>query len=103
MKKLFLIFAMLAFNAQADIVAAMSNRNGGTMVLTDVDCKSGNGMVAYTQSPSVSTLFGCWWSDKIMVHITWNDGDVRSYPISAWDVDAEVAKRMKKRHNGSNV
>lgn len=98
-RRLLLVLAIACSPAMADILATMPNNNGGIMVLTDVPCKNGNSHLAYTQSPKQSTLFGCWFADKIMVHIIWNDGDARSYSIDNWDIDAEAARRFRKREN----
>lgn len=99
MKKLFLSLILAAAPVLADTVATMNNDNGGIMVLTDVSCKDGSGYHMYSQSPSYRTLFGCWWSDNSMVHVTWIDGEVRSYPLSLWRVNVDVARRMRNKGN----
>lgn len=81
----------------ADTVATARNSGGGLMVLTDVDCNGNRGFVAYSSHPSFRTQFGCWWSDNSMVHITWTDGEMRSYELSTWTVNVEVANRMRKK------
>jgi len=99
MKKLLLSLILAASPVLADTVATLNNDNGGIMVLTDVACKDGSGYHMYSQSPSYRTLFGCWWSDNSMVHVTWSDGEVRSYPLALWRVNVEVARRMRSRGN----
>ena len=96
-RRLLLVLAIACSPAMADIAGYLQNRSGGLIVLTDQPCKNNTSYIAYTQSPRSSTEFGCWSSDKIMVHVLWNDGDVRSYPLSYWDFDEEVIRRMKKR------
>ena len=84
----------------ADTVATMLNNSGGKIVLTDKDCQSDSRQfMAYTTSNSVSTQFGCWFSDDSMVHITWEStGAFKSYALEDWNVNAEVAKRLKKKY-----
>ena len=96
MKKLFLSLVLAVSPVLADTVATMTNDNGGIMVLTDVSCRDGSGYHMYSQSPNYRTLFGCWWSDSSMVHVTWSDGEIRSYPLALWRVNIEVARRMRK-------
>ena len=96
MKKLFLSLILAVSPVLADTVATMTNDNGGIMVLTDVPCKGDSGYHMYSQSPNFRTLFGCWWSDSSMVHVSWTDGEVRSYPLQLWRVNIEVARRMRK-------
>jgi len=99
MKKLLLSLILAASPVLADTVATLNNDNGGIMVLTDVPCKGEGGYHIDSQSPNYRTLFGCWWSDSSMVHVTWTDGEVRSYPLSVWRVNIEVARRMRKGTN----
>ena len=99
MKKLFLSLILAAAPVLADTVATMSNDSGGIMVLTDVSCRDGSGYHMYSQSPNYRTMFGCWWSDSSMVHVTWSDGEVRSYPLGLWRVNIEVTRRMRKGTN----
>jgi hypothetical protein len=99
MKKLLLSLILAVSPVLADTVATMNNDGGGIMVLTDVPCKDGGGYHMYSQSPNYRTLFGCWWSDSSMVHVTWYDGEVRSYPLALWRVNLEVARRMRKGTN----
>ena len=101
MKKLVLMMLFACACAQADTLATMGNAAGGTVILTDVPCKNGGGYYVYSQSPTASTQFGCWWSDDSMVHITWNDGDVRSYPINYFKVNSRIADRLRARENGN--
>ena len=103
MKKLLLI-ALLAFKcAYADTAATFPNNAGGLTVLTDVQCDRQRGFYAYSQNPRGSTQFGCWWSDSTMVHITWNDGELRSYTFTGMDLNLPVLNRMRARQNKGNV
>lgn len=80
---LLLLFAFVTVDARAATVATLPNKGGGQIVLTDIKCRSMSGNVAYGTHPNMSTLFGCWFADDIFVHVTWSDGDTRSYPINA--------------------
>ena len=100
MKKLLLILgALLALNANADTVASMPNNGGGKIVLTDKECQSDSRQfMAYTTSQSISTQFGCWFSDDSMVHISWEStGSFKSYPLENWDVNRAVLDRLRSR------
>jgi len=103
MKKLLLAMLLAASQAHADTAATTGNGNGGVTILTDVDCERGRGYIAYAQSPRSSTFFGCWWSDDSMVHITWQDGDTRSYPFNIFTANTNVLNRMRSRNSKGNV
>ena len=99
MKKLALILAFLSACASADTIATLENKGGGLIVLTDVICRNESGYYVYSQQPSAATQFGCWWSDDSMVHVTWSDGDVWSYPISHFRINPTKAQKMREREN----
>ena len=93
--------ACLSITVQADTVATLRNKGGGLIVLTDVQtevCKDFAGSV-YSTNENSKTLWGCWFSDDLMVHVKWNDGDIRSYPISAFEVNVPNARRMRERNS----
>jgi hypothetical protein len=98
MKKLLIALMLVAGSALADTAATMQNGHGGTTVLTDVDCDSGRGFIVYSQNPTGTTFFGCWWSDSTMVHITWQDGDFRSYPFKIFTLNIPVLDRMRVKN-----
>ena len=103
MKKLLIALFLIAGSAHADTVATANNNAGGMLVITDIPCNNSSGWYAYASARTVSTLFGCWWSDQTMVHITWNDGDVRSYPLNIWDVNLEIAKKLGDKNKGKGI
>jgi|APGre2960657373_1045057.scaffolds.fasta_scaffold06375_8 hypothetical protein len=103
MKKHLIALLLACGSAHADTVATSKNEAGGMMVITDVPCKGENGWYAYASARGSSTLFGCWWSDQTMVHIAWNDGDVRSYPLAVWEVDMDTVKRMAEKYKGKGI
>lgn len=79
-----LVLALTATQADATVIATLPNKAGGEIILTDVTTEvCGTGMIAYTTSPTGPTVYGCWWSDERMVHITYdNSSNVWSHPIS---------------------
>jgi hypothetical protein len=79
-----LVLALTATQVQATVIATMPNKAGGEIVLTDVPAEQcGTGFISYTTSPNGPTLYGCWWSDERMVHISYDNGsNTWSHPIS---------------------
>ena len=103
MKKLICIFLATLSIAHADTLATTPNGVNGFIVLTDVPCESSSGQFhVYSTSPTSDTLFGCWFSDSSMVHITWKNGSIRSYDFTGWEINKEVSRRMKSK-NKNNV
>lgn len=105
MKKLILIAALAASCACADTVATLRNKSGGLIVLTDVQTDSCRGYAGsvYTTTDTNRSLWGCWFSDDTMVHVRWSDGDTRAYPIDAFEVNAQTARRLKERNSRGGV
>lgn len=104
MKKILFVCFMLVSNmVVADTVGWMANNGGGKIVLTDKDCQSDSRQfMAYASSASIGTQFGCWFSDDAMVHITWESTEtLRSYPLEQWNINSEVAKRLRQRLKSS--
>ena len=103
MKKILvsLLLCLSAAAANADTVGWMYNNSGGKIILTDRDCEGdARQFMAYASSQSVSTQFGCWFSDDSMVHITWTaSGNFKSYPLESWTLNNEVVKRLRQRLN----
>ena len=96
MRKLLACLLLVSSSALADTAAYSVNQNGGKIILTDVVCaNNSSSYMAYSQSPNTTTLFGCWFSDDTNVHIVWNDGDIRSYPFSGWNINVAILRRMK--------
>ena len=86
---------MVASHGDAGTVATSTNDAGGMMVITDEKCAGEKNLyVAYSVIPSNGrTMMGCWVMDDNFIFIRWNDGDVRTYPFSAWDI------KTKKKGN----
>lgn len=76
---------LVATDAKSDPVATSGNSAGGVIVLTDdyIPACGEQRRLAYTTNPRGFTVYGCWMTDKILVHIIWGDsGQIRSYPIN---------------------
>lgn len=102
MKKLICIFLATLSIANAETLATTPNGVKGLIVLTDVPCDSSSQFYVYTTSPTSDTVFGCWFIDSSMIHISWKNGSIRSYDFTGWDVNKEVLKKMKEK-NKNNV
>ena len=102
MKKLICLFLATLSIAYADTLATTPNNAGGLLVLTDVPCDGTRGFHVYSSSPNSDTLFGCWFSDSSMVHITWRNGSVRSYELTGWEINEQVLRKMRTR-NKTNI
>lgn len=103
--KLLPLIALCAGLSHAEVVATLKNRAGGYIVLTDVvtdRCREFAGSV-YTTSDNNQTTWGCWFTDDVMVHIRWNDGDTRAYPIDNFSVNTEAVRRMRERRKGQSI
>lgn len=80
---------MVSTTVDAARRAVLNNDAGGKIVLTFNEVAScPKGLMAYTTSPNLPTLRGCWVSDGVMVHIEWSDepGEVRSYDINDFEM-----------------
>jgi hypothetical protein len=85
-KLLVVIGLVMSLNVQAKAVVEAANQGGGKLVLTDEFCNDNQHKLAYSQTNTTSTLFGCWTGDGKFIHIRWYDGDLRSYPYEIWQV-----------------
>ena len=81
-----LVLALTAVQAQAKVLAISPNDAKGEIVLTDITVDlCGNNYMAYTTAPTATTIYGCWWNDERMVHITYDNYQTfRSYPINTF-------------------
>lgn len=103
MKKLLLALLLVSNISYADIAATMRNKAGGYIALTSDVCSTSDTMFqAYSSMPNHSTMWGCWYSDTINVHIRWSDGDYRTYPLENWSVDQAVVRKMKRAYQGGS-
>ena len=106
MKKMLvsLLLLLSAAAVNADTVGWMYNNGGGKIILTDKDCSwDSRQFMAYASSNSISTQFGCWFSDDVMVHITWeNSKNFKSYPLEDWTINPEIARRLRQKLKGNS-
>ena len=79
-----------SLNAEAKVIAEMTNRGGGKIVITNDLCNDNKNYLAYTTSNEIGTMMGCWAYDESFIHIRWYDGDLRSYPIEAWVLKEKI-------------
>lgn len=104
MKKLIisLLAGLTMMCAHSDTVATSKNKAGGYIVLTDVVTERCKGFVgaAYTTGSKNDVVWGCWFTDDLMVHVLWSDGDTRAYSLEGFVVNEEVAKRLRDRKKG---
>lgn len=98
MRKLLLALLFVCSSAFADTAAYLQNQAGGQIVLTDTLCSgAGTTYMAYSSIPGRQTIWGCWFSDQVNVHIRWNDGDFRSYSLDAnWKYFPNVLRNMRR-------
>jgi hypothetical protein len=98
------VLALCSGLANADTVATLQNKAGGVIVLTDVSterCRGFAGAV-YATADNSQTYWGCWFSDDMMVHIRWADGDTRAYPLEKFTVNTETARKLRERRQGGS-
>ena len=103
MKKLLICLALWCGLANADIIATLKNKAGGLIILTDVKtdkCKNG---VAYSYGSSNTTYWGCWFTDELMVHVRWTDGETTAYPIENFTITEEWANKSRRRSGGQSL
>lgn len=101
MKKIFILLALCGL-AHAETIATLRNKAGGLIVLTDVQtdrCRDFVGAV-YSTMENNQTSWGCWFTDDLMVHIRWSDGDTRAYPIENFTINTEAVRRLRERRKG---
>ena len=96
MKKL-LIALLFITNDQAEIIATMPNRSNGYMYFTDTKCKdkANNWKVVYSTYDGGGTIWGCWFYDDGMVHVSWMNNETSAF-------EAERLT-LKQKPRGSNL
>lgn len=100
MKRLLIALALCGV-VNAETIATLKNKAGGYIILTDVATDRCRGFVgaAYATMENNQTTWGCWFSDDMMVHIRWYDGDTRAYPIDDFSVNTEAVRKLRERRN----
>lgn len=97
-KTLCVALLAMAGSVLASPIAYINNKSGGRIVITSERGKTctSDSRLAYATTETNRTIMGCWAIDSLYIHILWNDGDIRSYPLENW----EFIKSDKK---GSNL
>lgn len=90
-KLLAALLVVVSFNANAEAIAYTKNVGGGKIVLTDLKCKNNLGLIAYTSHPSSNTVYGCWFSDDVSIHVNWGSNGTRSYDYVNWEFPEKSA------------
>jgi hypothetical protein len=101
MKKI-LVLLVLCGIVHAETIAVLRNEAGGVIVLTNLreNCGRYPGAVYSTSAESNRTLWGCWYSDDLMVHIDWNDGVKTSYLLEKFNINVENVRKLRERRSG---
>lgn len=104
MKKLLLLLAFCGF-AHAETLGYIQNQNKGFIAITDLPdgCGRYPGAAYAISGNTNNTLWGCWYSDDMMIHIDWNDGVRTSYFIADFTLNVEKIRRFKERRNGKSM
>ena len=102
MKKIFIILAFCSSVVYAGTVAALKNQANGLIVLTDMKegCARYPGAAYAVSGDTNKTFWGCWYSDDLMVHIDWKDGEKTSYLLENFTINSEAVRKLRERRNG---
>ena len=86
----------------ADTIGVLRNKAGGLIVLTDLreGCPRHPGAAYATTDSSNRTMWGCWYTDDLMVHIEWHDGDRTSYLLENFTINSDNIRRLRERRQG---
>ena len=104
MNKLIILLALCAGAAHADTVATLRNQANGLIVLTDMKegCSRYPGAAYTVSGNSNKTWWGCWYSDDLMVHIDWKDGEKSSYLVENFTLNPEAVRKLRERRGGNS-
>lgn len=114
MKRLLTVSVLsIAVAAQAEIIASISNAEGGEIVFTDIkteQCQIGHSALSYGMSGR--TLFGCWVPGVIdyeikdgivdmvvKANVVWSTGQKNTYPIKR--TRAQINPSTRKTAKGT--
>jgi hypothetical protein len=103
MKKILIVLALCG-SAYADTLAILKNQANGVIVLTDSKegCSRYPGAAYAMSGDTNKTFWGCWYSDDIMVHIDWKDGEKTSYLVERFKLHEENVKKWRDRNPKGN-
>lgn len=79
------LMAVLAIQADAEIIATMKNQAGGLIYLTNnVTDKCRPQRVMFANNSDGKSIWGCWFVDEVVVHVRWEDGGTSAFPVDAF-------------------
>lgn len=73
---------IVAYQADAEVIAVLRNQAGGFINLTDSAteiCKP-NGRAVFATSRDGGSSWGCWYLLDEMIHVRWNSGKTSAFP-----------------------
>jgi hypothetical protein len=82
MKKLLLVLLLAFSSVRAEPYLSATNEGGGEIILTTFTPTSCDGLKAmYSMLPSGVVYHGCWAYINEKIHVKYEDGERRVYPI----------------------
>lgn len=82
MKKLLLVLLLAYSSVRAEPYLSAANEGGGEIILTTYTVASCDGLKAmYSMLPSGVVYHGCWVYINEKIHVKYEDGERRVYPI----------------------
>jgi len=108
MRKLIWVFVAICNVAVAQspptILGMIRNRAQGEITLTTEKCQSDpdKSFVFVRDEGGRLSLTGCWKLVEYNVLVSWSDGDVYSYPVSAVNFTPEFNEWYKQRRTQKN-
>lgn len=90
MKKIALALLLVCSSVRAELYLSAKNEGGGEIVLTTYTVASCEGLKAmYAMLPSGKTYYGCWAYVNDKIHVRYEDGERRVYPIDSFVVKGQ--------------
>lgn len=96
MKQLLMLMLLAPMLAHSATIAFNNISERHTVVLTDEKCSgTGHSKRAYMAIVAINTLFGCWYQDDFMIHVSWDHGEIHSYPMNAFQFKTTKSKLVE--------
>ena len=90
MKKLALALLLVASAVRAEPYLSATNQGGGEIILTTYTVASCDGLKAmYAMLPTGVVYHGCWAYINEKIHVRYEDGERRVYPIDHFVVKGQ--------------
>jgi hypothetical protein len=94
-KQLLLLMLLSPTLAHPATIAFNDKIERQIVVLTDQPCPTMPRLKhAYMALVSASTQYGCWQQDDFMIHVYWDFGEIKSYPIKSFEFKSSKAKTV---------